>query len=82
MFDDIDNTIKKLAKILFILNIIGGVIWIIMSIRSDSSLLTPIVMCIVGVTSSIVIYGFGEVITILDDMNSKMKEDKEHKYNF
>ncbi|WP_312371912.1 hypothetical protein [Lachnoclostridium sp.] len=77
MFDNIQKTIKSLAKLIFWLSFIIGILWGIYIIdfnaklnyrhnfydlRVKLSLLSPVMLFFVGAVSSFLIYGFREIM--------------------
>ena len=79
MFEKIDDTILVLGKILFLLSIVGGFIWIIISYSDGRSILIPIIVSISSCILSLLMYGFGEIIYHLKRMDYKLngKPDEE-----
>ena len=64
MFDNIAEKIKSLAVVVFVLSCISGVIGFIASFNASPILGLAIILAapIVGYTSALLIYGFGELI--------------------
>jgi hypothetical protein len=87
MFDRIDNKLKWVARIIFWLSVVGGGIWFIKSLRyyldlamhGNSLLLigiiNPIVIILSGIFSSYLIYGFGELISHVRNIDCSLKGD-------
>lgn len=85
MFENIQKTIKSLAKLIFWLSFLIGIIWGIYIIyyysnlnhnyyvlKSRLSLLPPVMLFFGGAVSSFLIYGFGEIIEILKNIDNKL----------
>ena len=72
IFENIDDTILVLGRILFLLSIVGGIIWIIISYSDGRSILIPIIVSISSCISSLLMYGFGEIIYHLKRIDNKL----------
>lgn len=87
MFDRIDKKLKGLAKIIFWLSVIIGGIWLLFSLKSYgdyaivyfsfwqafSILLYPISIILFGIVTSYLIYGFGELINHVRNIDYGLK---------
>lgn len=71
MFDRIDDVIKKLGKILFYISIIASIVWILIAMGNNENIIIPICSGIASVIASLLIYGFGEVIYCLRNIQQK-----------
>lgn len=105
MFENINSKIKNLAAIIFVVSVIGGIIWFIASfslyndnktfinsdyseyylkaIRGKSGMIYSVILLVSGIISSFLIYGFGELIERVRNidykLNGKPKENIEEK---
>ena len=70
MHDNIAKTIKTIASVLFIVGVIASIILGINYVRFNlgATIVTVIVGIIISFIPSVFIYGFGEIIDILDDI--------------
>ncbi len=73
MFNDIGNTIGTAAKILFILSIIVGCFWTLISLNSSGSIIIPIIVGIGGCISSILMYGLSVIIDRIIRIDEKIE---------
>lgn len=76
MFKDIDNTLKNIGFFLFFLSVIGGLAWIISNLIHNHNIVYPIVSMGGGCVTSLLIYAFGVLLTLADDINVKLSERK------
>lgn len=71
VFEDVGNSLKSVAKVLLILCIILG---IIVYFLSGSAIITSGLIVFGGFILSLLMYGFGEIITILQEINDKLSQ--------
>lgn len=76
MFDNINTKLKDLAKIIFILGIITAVLLVLISIVGNMPrLIIPSVALVFGGwVSSLIIYGFGELLEYVFSISKNVKE--------
>ena len=87
MFDNIQDTIKSIAKFLFWLSVTLAIIWAVIIIDTNAklnvrykyytfslilSLIEPIALFFGGAISSFVLYGLGEIIELLKNINNRL----------
>jgi hypothetical protein len=77
MHKNIDNVIKALSIILLALSIVSGVIWIVILISGGQNIVIPIIIILGSCSLSLLTYGFGEIITILHEINDKLVDNRD-----
>ena len=79
MFDYIEDKLRLIAMITFVLGIIAGVIMVIVAIEIGVEyLILGIVSFFSCWVSSVLLYAFAEIVETLDSIKSATKETKEH----
>ncbi|WP_041703682.1 hypothetical protein [Lachnoclostridium phytofermentans] len=85
MFDNVQESIKAIAKFIFWSSIVVAIIWLIYSIdhnaklnesyyeiKVELSLIPPVLLFFGGIVTSFIMYGFGEIIEVLKNIDSKI----------
>ncbi len=70
MFDKIENKLKAIAYVEFVLSIIIAVFWMV----TLKVLIAPISFALVGIASAMFIYGFAEIIEYIKYINSYLSK--------
>ena len=93
MFNNIQNTLKSFAKFIFWLSVVLTVIWSVIIIDSNAKLnvhyykyninilirfIQPIVLFLGGTISSFLIYGLGEIIEVLKNIDRKLNSNNDN----